>query len=137
MGWPAIAAGKHALILAPTGSGKTLAAFLWAIQSVMETPGAGVQVLYISPLKALNNDIERNLQAPLEGIAGAQNIRVAVRTGDTPQAKRREMARRPPHILITTPESLFILLTGPNREQIFSGLKFAMIDEVHSLAGNK
>ncbi|HYM13218.1 MAG TPA: DEAD/DEAH box helicase, partial [Bryobacterales bacterium] len=141
MGWPVIARGKHALILAPTGSGKTLAAFLWAIQEVMEQRdderAGGVEVLYVSPLKALNNDIERNLRAPLEGIAGAGHIRVAVRTGDTPQSKRREMARRPPHILITTPESLYILLTGPQREQIFRGLRFAIIDEIHSLAGNK
>ncbi|MBI3694275.1 MAG: DEAD/DEAH box helicase [Acidobacteria bacterium] len=138
LGWPAIAAGKHALILAPTGSGKTLAAFLWAIQSAMQTPEhGGVHVLYVSPLKALNNDVERNLRAPLDSIAGASHVRVAVRTGDTPQPQRREMVRRPPHILITTPELLFILLTSPERESIFSGLKFAIIDEIHSVAGNK
>ncbi len=140
-GWPAIAAGRHTLLIAPTGSGKTLAAFLWAIQWLMlhldDADAAGARVLYVSPLKALNNDIERNLRAPLEGIAGARDIRVAVRTGDTPAPKRREMARRPPHILITTPESLYILLTGPERERIFAGLRFAIIDEVHSLAGNK
>ncbi|MBI3666076.1 MAG: DEAD/DEAH box helicase [Acidobacteria bacterium] len=141
LGWPAIAAGRNALILAPTGSGKTLAAFLWAIQSVMQNRDDGrpngVEVLYVSPLKALSNDIERNLRAPLGGIEGAGGIRAAVRTGDTPPARRREMARRPPHILITTPESLFILLTGPNRERIFSGLRFVIVDEVHALAGNK
>jgi ATP-dependent Lhr-like helicase len=140
-GWPAIAAGRHTLLIAPTGSGKTLAAFLWAIQSLMLHPdGAaegGARVLYVSPLKALNNDIERNLRAPLEGIVGAGVIRIAVRTGDTPAARRREMVRRPPHILITTPESLYILLTGPQRERIFAGLRFVIIDEVHSLASDK
>jgi len=140
LGWPAIAAGRHCLIIAPTGSGKTLAAFLWAIHSVVERQQAGeagVQALYVSPLKALSNDIERNLQAPLAGIAGAGGIRVAVRTGDTSPAARTAMVRRPPHILITTPESLYILLTGPHRERLFSGLRFAIVDEIHALAGNK
>ncbi len=141
LGWPVIAAGRHALIVAPTGSGKTLAAFLWAIQSAVARgaarAGTGVEVLYVSPIKALSNDIERNLRAPLEGIAGAASVRAAVRTGDTPQAERREMARRPPHILITTPESLYVLLTGPHRDGLFAGLRTVIVDEVHALAGNK
>ncbi len=137
LGWPRIAAGQNVLILSPTGSGKTLAAFLWAIHSLLDRDPEGVEVLYISPLKALSNDIERNLRVPLAGIEGAGGIRVAVRTGDTPQARRREMAKRPPHILITTPESLYILLTGPFREKLFAGLKTVIVDEVHSIAGNK
>ncbi len=141
LGWPVIASGGHTLILAPTGSGKTLAAFLWAIERLItrragEGPDA-VEVLYVSPLKALNNDIERNLRAPLEGLPGARGIRVGVRTGDTPPARRRQMARRPPHILITTPESLYILLTSPERNRIFAGLKSVIVDEVHAVAGNK
>lgn len=137
LGWPRIAEGRNVLLLAPTGSGKTLAAFLWAIHSLLGRDPEGVEVLYISPLKALSNDIEKNLRVPLEGIAGAGAIRVAVRTGDTPQAKRREMAKRPPHILITTPESLYVLLTGPLRDKIFAGLKTVIVDEVHAIAGNK
>jgi ATP-dependent Lhr-like helicase len=137
LGWPLIAGGQNVLVLAPTGSGKTLAAFLWAIHSLLDRDPEGVEVLYVSPLKALSNDIEKNLRVPLDGIAGAGGIRVAVRTGDTPQNRRREMAKRPPHILITTPESLYVLLTGPLRDKIFAGLKTVIVDEVHSIAGNK
>ncbi len=109
--WPAIASGRHALVSAPTGSGKTLAAFLWALDRFVaepSPPGPGERVLrlvYVSPLKALGYDIERNLRAPLRGIGA--DVRVAVRTGDTPQRERREMLRTPPDVLITTPESLY------------------------------
>src|SRR3954451_17591921 len=103
-GWPAIAPGAHSLIQAPTGSGKTLAAFLYAIDRLTAAPGDGLRVLYVSPLKALNYDVERNLRGPLAGLQSP--LRVAVRTGDTPQKERAAMLREPPDILITTPESL-------------------------------
>ena len=104
LGWPAIASGKHTLIQAPTGSGKTLAAFLYGIDRLIAEPGEGLRLLYVSPLKALNYDIERNLRGPLAGLEST--LRIAVRTGDTPQRERAEMLRHPPDILITTPESL-------------------------------
>jgi ATP-dependent helicase Lhr and Lhr-like helicase len=110
-GWPAIASGKHTLIQAPTGSGKTLAAFLWALDQAQ--PGQGTQVLYVSPLKALNYDVERNLRGPLAGIGS--KLSVAVRTGDTPAKERAAMLKHPPDILITTPESLFLMLTSRAR----------------------
>src|SRR5262249_4092005 len=125
-GWPVIAAGKHTLLLAPTGSGKTLAAFLACLdglwrQASPPSPSQerGVQVLYISPLKALNNDIYRNLQVPLRGVSTRAEasgivlpkIEIAVRTGDTPAVERQRLVRKPPHVLITTPESLHLLLT--------------------------
>src|SRR3954453_15734336 len=109
-GWPVIASGKHTLIQAPTGSGKTLTAFLYAIDRLTARPGEGLRVLYVSPLKALNYDIERNLRGPLAGLESW--LRVAVRTGDTPAKEWREMVKTPPDILITTPESLFLLLTS-------------------------
>ena len=109
-GWPAIAEGGHVLIQAPTGSGKTLAAFLYWIDRLTATPGEGLRLLYVSPLKALNYDIERNLRGPLAGLQS--QLRVGVRTGDTPQKERAAMLREPPDILITTPESLFLLLTS-------------------------
>src|SRR5438034_111942 len=114
LGWPAIARGGHTLIQAPTGSGKTLAAFLYGIDRLNMTPGEGLRLLYVSPLKALNYDVERNLRGPLAGLRS--ELTVGVRTGDTPAKERAAMQRRPPDILITTPESLFLLLTSQARE---------------------
>jgi len=131
-GWPAIASGKHTLIQAPTGSGKTLAAFLWALDRAK--PGEGIQVLYVSPLKALNYDVERNLRGPLAGIGS--ELSVGVRTGDTPAKERAAMLRYPPDILITTPESLFLLLTSRARETL-RAVRFVIVDEVHAVAGTK
>ena len=131
-GWPAIASGKHTLIQAPTGSGKTLAAFLWALDQAQ--PGQGTQVLYVSPLKALNYDVERNLRGPLAGIGS--KLSVAVRTGDTPAKERAAMLRHPPDILITTPESLFLMLTSRARETL-RNIRFVIVDEVHAVAGSK
>ncbi|HZC75106.1 MAG TPA: DEAD/DEAH box helicase, partial [Gaiellaceae bacterium] len=133
-GWPAIAAGGHVLIQAPTGSGKTLAAFLSAIDRLTSEPGAGLRLLYVSPLKALNYDVERNLRGPLAGLRS--ELRVAVRTGDTPQKERAAMLREPPDILITTPESLFLLLTSRARELLRS-VETLILDEVHAVAGTK
>src|SRR5579884_1254396 len=146
LGWPAIAAGQHTLILAPTGSGKTLAAFLACLDALWRQPELprGVRVLYISPLKALNNDIHRNLQLPLEGVAQTASdmgmslpaLEAAVRTGDTPAAERQRLIRRPPHILITTPESLHLLLTSRARETL-RGITHCIVDEIHALCTNK
>jgi ATP-dependent Lhr-like helicase len=135
-GWPPIARGEHTLLLAPTGSGKTLAAFLSAIDRLEGRAGAGVRVLYVSPLKALNHDIERNLRAPLNGIATAQDVRVAVRSGDTPQAERASIRRTPPDILITTPESLYLMLTSQARE-VLRGVETVIVDEIHAVAATK
>jgi len=149
-GWAAISQGQHTLIHAPTGSGKTLAAFLWMLDRLARdprphdaTPGT-VRVLYISPLKALAYDIERNLRAPLAGIALAAErlgeprpeITLATRTGDTPQEDRRQLTRHPPDILVTTPESLYLLLTSQARE-ILRGVEHVIVDEVHAIAGTK
>ncbi len=134
LGWPAIASGKHTLIQAPTGSGKTLAAFLYGIDKLNSEADRGLRLIYVSPLKALNYDIERNLRAPLAGLES--ELRVAVRTGDTPQAERAEMLRHPPDILITTPESLYLLLTSRARENLKS-VKTLILDEVHAVAGTK
>src|SRR5919199_1587242 len=123
LGWPAIASGENVLIQAPTGSGKTLAAFLYGIDRLTADRGEGLRLLYVSPLKALNYDVERNL-------------RVAVRTGDTPQRERQAMLRRPPDVLITTPESLFLLLTSQARETL-RGVETLILDEVHAVAGTK
>ena len=112
--WPAIASGDHVLISAPTGSGKTLAAFLWGLDRIAREPAAHCRIVYVSPLKALAYDVERNLRAPLRGI-GAE-VDVAIRTGDTPQKERMAMRRQPPDILITTPESLYLMLTSQARE---------------------
>jgi ATP-dependent Lhr-like helicase len=145
-GWPAIAAGQNTLILAPTGSGKTLAAFLACLDGLWrQNPiPPGVRVLYISPLKALNNDIHRNLQVPLEAVAETAmrmgitlpKIETAVRTGDTPAAERRRLVRKPPPVLITTPESLHLLLTSGARETL-RGVTHCIIDEIHALCPNK
>jgi ATP-dependent helicase Lhr and Lhr-like helicase len=134
LGWPAIASGKHTLIQAPTGSGKTLAAFLYGIDKLNPEPEQGLRLLYISPLKALNYDIERNLRGPLAGLRS--ELRVGVRTGDTPQKERAAMLREPPDILITTPESLFLLLTSRARETLRS-VDTVIVDEVHAVAGTK
>ncbi|MDX1380581.1 MAG: DEAD/DEAH box helicase, partial [Xanthomonadales bacterium] len=148
--WQAIRDGGNVLIAAPTGSGKTLAAFLCAIDDLVvqsrERPlEDGVQVLYISPLKALSNDIERNLQAPLEGIDrrlaeqldAASGIRTAVRTGDTTPGERNQMRRRPPQILVTTPESLYLLLTADSGRAMLAGVSTVIVDEIHAVAGSK
>src|SRR5580765_7235354 len=133
-GWPAIASGAHTLIQAPTGSGKTLAAFLYGIDRLTNAPGKGLRLLYVSPLKALNYDIERNLRGPLAGLDS--KLRVAVRTGDTPQRDRAAMLRDHPDILITTPESLYLLLTSRGREMLRS-VETLILDEVHAVAGTK
>ncbi len=134
LGWPAIAGGGHVLIQAPTGSGKTLAAFLIGIDRLNASPGEGLRLLYVSPLKALNYDIERNLRSPLAGLAS--ELSVGVRTGDTPADERRRMQKTPPDILITTPESLFLLLTSQARETL-RGIETVILDEVHAVAGTK
>jgi ATP-dependent helicase Lhr and Lhr-like helicase len=136
-GWPKIASGANTLICAPTGSGKTLAAFLWGIDRLASAParlGQGVRIVYVSPLKALSYDIERNLRAPLRGI-GAE-IRVGLRTGDTPQRERQAMRRKPPDILITTPESLYLILTSQAREML-TGAEAVIVDEIHAVAQSK
>ena len=147
-GWPVIAAGLHCLITAPTGSGKTLAAFLWAIDRLMRAPAegksAGVRVLYVSPLKALVYDIERNLRAPLVGVARAAEAlgeparvpRVVMRTGDTPQEERRHQLKEPAEILVTTPESLYLLLGSRFAEHLRT-VHTVVVDEVHALAPTK
>jgi ATP-dependent Lhr-like helicase len=134
LGWPKIAAGGHVLIQAPTGSGKTLTAFLSAIDRLTVNPYDGLRVLYISPLKALNYDIERNLRGPLAGLESG--LRVGVRTGDTSPRERRELLKEPPDILITTPESLFLMLTSAARETL-RGIETLILDEVHAVAGTK
>jgi ATP-dependent helicase Lhr and Lhr-like helicase len=135
-GWKAISGGANALICAPTGSGKTLASFLWGIDKLAREPelGGGVRIVYVSPLKALSYDIERNLRAPLRGI-GAE-IAVGLRTGDTTQAERRAMQKTPPDILITTPESLYLMLSSSVRE-ILATTEAVIVDEIHAVAQTK
>ncbi len=150
LGWPAISAGKHTLIAAPTGSGKTLAAFLVCLDRLWRewlkgTLKDATQVVYISPLKALSNDIQRNLESPLDEIRaravaegyGDPAIRAAVRTGDTPQSARAAMLRNPPHILVTTPESLYLLLTSERGRQSLRNVRTIIVDEIHALARDK
>ncbi len=146
--WPAIHAGRHVLLAAPTGSGKTLAGFLAAIDALVHEGAIGglpdeTRVLYISPLKALSNDIQKNLEEPLAGIQAQLSvfehcdIRTAVRTGDTPSVERARMRRSPPHILVTTPESLFILLTAESGRQMLSTVRTVIVDELHAVADTK
>jgi ATP-dependent Lhr-like helicase len=148
--WEAIASRRNTLISAPTGSGKTLAAFLAVIddlvkQAVAGTLGNTTQVLYVSPLKALSNDVQKNLQVPLEGIRREcwveafqdAPIRAMVRSGDTPQSERSRMRRQPPHVLVTTPESLYILLTSGSGRRMLSTVRTVIVDEIHAVAGNK
>src|SRR5215203_4316491 len=133
--WPAIATGAHTLISAPTGSGKTLAAFLWALDRLVAEPSAGrTRLVYVSPLKALSYDVEKNLRAPLRGIGA--DVKVGIRTGDTPQKDRRDMVRHPPDILITTPESLYLMLTS-QAAKIFDGAEQVIVDEIHAVAQTK
>jgi ATP-dependent Lhr-like helicase len=147
--WDAIGAGRHALVVAPTGSGKTLSAFLWSLDRLLSTPPPEdkrhrCRVLYISPLKALGVDVERNLRAPLTGIrhtadrlgAPVPEVSVGVRSGDTPAVDRRKLTTSPPDILITTPESLFLMLTSQARESL-RGVETVIVDEVHAVAGTK
>ena len=148
--WPAIQAGKHTLIAAPTGSGKTLAAFYTSINALVQEAQsqplpAQTRVLYLSPLKALGNDIERNLRQPLAGIEDelfmqgqrAADIRVAVRTGDTSASERQKMLRQPPHILVTTPESVYLLLTSTQGRRLLATVTTVIIDEIHAMLGDK
>src|SRR6516164_3800973 len=148
--WPAIQAGKHVLVAAPTGSGKTLSAFLAAIDDLVRR---GIEVplpdetfvVYVSPLKALSNDIRINLESPLNGIRDELMIlglpdvaiRTSVRTGDTPQAERERMRRQPPHIVVTTPESLYILLGSESGRLMLKTTRTVIVDEIHALAPNK
>ncbi|MEM9055891.1 MAG: DEAD/DEAH box helicase, partial [Pseudomonadota bacterium] len=148
--WPAIQRGEHTLLAAPTGSGKTLAAFLAAIDGLVREGldsglDASTRILYISPLKALSNDVEKNLRQPLEGIRTELltlglpdvDITAAVRTGDTPQTERSRMRRSPPHILVTTPESVFILLTSESGRRMLETVRTVIVDEIHAVAANK
>ena len=150
LGWPAIARGRHTLIAAPTGSGKTLAAFMMCIDGLVRSGLEGslpdtTQVVYVSPLKALSNDIQKNLAAPLKEIRAVAEeagtplpeIRTAVRTGDTKASERQRMAKQPPHILITTPESLYILLTSQSGRKSLRGVNTLILDEIHAVADDK
>ncbi len=136
--WPAIAKGQNVLLSAPTGSGKTLAAFLWGLDRLTAEPAPEgerrTRLVYVSPLKALSYDVERNLRAPLRGIGG--DIEVAIRTGDTPQRERQAMARKPPDVLITTPESLYLILTSQAREMVREA-EWVIVDEIHAVAQTK
>src|SRR5690349_11370112 len=148
-GWPAIQSGGHTLIAAPTGSGKTLAAFMAELDLLFREGLEGklpdeTRVVYVSPLKALSNDIHKNLEEPLAGIRAALlahkgkdiDVRSAVRTGDTPSAKRQAIIRKPPHILVTTPESLYLLLTSDSGRKILSTVRTLIVDEIHAVVGN-
>ena len=134
--WPAIAGGENVLVSAPTGSGKTLAAFLWGLDRLVAEPSEPrrTRLVYVSPLKALSYDVEKNLRAPLKGIGG--DITVAIRTGDTPQKERQAMLRTPPDVLITTPESLYLMLTSRAREFLVD-TEWVIVDEIHAVARTK
>src|SRR5438132_1298510 len=149
-GWPAIQSAGHTLIAAPTGAGKTLAAFLASLDALFREGLAGTlpdqtRVLYVSPLKALSNDIHKNLEEPLAGIRAALRavegrdveVRAEVRTGDTPAAKRQAIARKPPHILVTTPESFYLLLTSESGRRTLSTVRTLIVDEIHALVSNR
>src|SRR6478735_8322610 len=149
-GWSAIRAGQHTLIAAPTGSGKTLAAFLTAIDALVHEASAGplpdeIRVVYVSPLKALSTDIHKNLAEPRRGIRHfaeldglpVPGITAAVRTGDTTQAERAAMLRTPPHILVTTPESLYLLLTAERSRQMLRNVRTVIVDEIHAVIGTR
>src|SRR5512143_3212690 len=145
--WPEIAQARHVLVTAPTGCGKTLAAFLWGINQLISGawPGGKVRVLYISPLKALNNDVQRNLVKPLRQLReyfllqGERfpEINVLTRSGDTPGEERRKMVRTPPEILITTPESLNLLLSSRSGRAMLTGIATVILDEIHAVVGTK
>ena len=149
-GWPAIQSGAHTLIAAPTGSGKTLAAFFAELDRLFREGLAGklreeTRVLYVSPLKALSNDIHKNLEEPLAGIRAALvasegrvvDVRAAVRTGDTPASSRQALARKPPHILVTTPESFYLLLTSVSGRKLLATVRTLIVDEIHAVVGNR
>src|SRR5438045_1735175 len=149
-GWPAIQSGGHTLIAAPTGSGKTLAAFLASLDELFRDGLAGrlkdeTRVIYVSPLKALSNDIHKNLEEPLAGIRAALRasghrdveLRADVRTGDTPAAKRQAIAKKPPHILVTTPESFYLLLTSESGRKMLATARTLIVDEIHAVVGNR
>src|SRR5438552_1225137 len=149
-GWPAIQSGAHTLIAAPTGSGKTLAAFFAELDLLFRDGLAGklkdeTRVVYVSPLKALSNDIHKNLEEPLAGIRAAIKastgmdiaVRAEVRTGDTPAAKRQAIARKPPHVLVTTPESLYLLLTSVSGRKVLGTVRTLIVDEIHAVVANR
>ena len=148
--WHAVRSGKHTLVSAPTGSGKTLAAFYVAIDRLVarglsDLNNRRIEVVYVSPLKALSNDIQKNLETPLSGIArelsllgeSSPNISVGVRTGDTPSYERQKMVRYPPDILVTTPESLYLLLTSASGREMLSGVSSLIVDEIHAIVNDK